>query len=63
MRHGNNKAPRGKLYAKFYNCMRALKTSGLKTNAIKSNNSACNEKFTKRNDSFGKITYIKLFVK
>lgn len=52
MRHGNNKAPRGKLYAKFYNCMRALKTSGLKTNPVKTNNSAHNDTFTKRNDSF-----------
>jgi len=54
MRHGNNKAPRGKLYAKFYNCMRALKSSGLKTNSVKSNNSAHNDTFIKRNDLFGK---------
>lgn len=54
MRHGNNKAPRGKLYAKFYNCMRAFKTRGLKTNPVKTNNSAFNDTFTKRNDSFGK---------
>ncbi|KAF0688719.1 Uncharacterized protein FWK35_00035204, partial [Aphis craccivora] len=52
MRHGNNKAPRGKLYAKFYNCMRALKSSGLKTNSVKSNNSAHNDTFIKRNDLF-----------
>ncbi|XP_029348429.1 uncharacterized protein LOC107883454 isoform X2 [Acyrthosiphon pisum] len=29
MKHETNKNPKGKLYAKFYNSMRALKTSGL----------------------------------
>jgi len=29
MKHEANKNPKGKIYAKFYNSMRALKTSGL----------------------------------
>lgn len=29
MKDGNNKNPKGKLYAKYYNSMRTLKTSGL----------------------------------
>lgn len=29
MRGGLNKNPKGKIYAKFYNSMRLLKTSGL----------------------------------
>lgn len=29
MKHETNKNPKDKLYAKFYNYMRALKTSGL----------------------------------
>jgi len=50
MRHGPTNAPRGKLYAKYYNCMRSLKTSGLLNKSVK--NSKLNTMITSRNITF-----------
>jgi len=37
MKIGNNKNPKGKLYAKYYNCLRNLKNNGLVTFTIVKN--------------------------
>jgi len=49
MRNGPTNAPRGKLYAKYYNCIRLLKTSGLLTSVKKSK---LNTIITSRNITF-----------
>jgi hypothetical protein len=37
MKIGNNKNPKGKLYAKYYNCLRNLKNNGLVPSTIVKN--------------------------
>lgn len=55
MKIGNNKNPKGKLYAKYYNCLRNLKNNGLvPTTAVK--NKTYNDKNTNWTErEFGKF--------
>lgn len=51
MKGGIHKNPKGKLYAKFYNSMRLLKSSGL----VDNNKRGTTEKQTKTLRQFGRI--------
>lgn len=55
MKIGNNKNPKGKLYAKYYNCLRNLKNNGLvPSTAVK--HKTCNDKKTNWTErEFGKF--------
>lgn len=52
MKYETNKNPKGKLYAKFYNSMRFLKSSGLVTSSVKNVEKPNSRKHTIH---FGKI--------
>lgn len=64
MKIGNNKNPKGKLYAKYYNCLRNLKNNGLvPTSAVK--HKTHNDKHQKTNRTereFGKFYLMYLVV-
>jgi len=55
MRGGSHKNPKGKLYAKFYNSMRLLKTSGLVVDNNKRGTTAAQTKTLRQFGSIFKI--------
>lgn len=58
VRHHENHSPRGKLYAKYYNCTRALRTSGLVSKCKKLKKKVLTNMSTRENRLFSMSFFI-----